>query len=212
MFTVGQEYIYIGAKADPELYTLYKKYRCTGFEGMCDVCLTDNHGNKHPWGISVAEKNFAKFVPIYTDDIMPASGKPTNPKDAVGIKKVPMSTVPANVLMEVGLAMMEGALKYGRHNYRAVGVRASVYFDAAKRHLDDWWEGVDIDKDSGLSHLSKAMACLVVLRDSMARGNMTDDRPPASPEGWMEELNKKAEELLEKYPNPKPACTRGTES
>lgn len=133
--------------------------------------------------------------------------KDTNPKDAIGIAKVPYSTVPSEVIAEVGLAMMEGALKYGRHNYRVAGVRASVYHDAAKRHLDQFWEGQDIDTDSGLSHLVKAIACCVVLRDSQFRGNWVDDRPPTLPDNWMVGLNAKAKDLLEKYPNPEPAFT-----
>lgn len=133
--------------------------------------------------------------------------KDTNPKDAVGIAKVPSSTVPAEVVAELGLAMMEGALKYGRHNYRVSGVRASVYHDAAKRHLDAFWEGQDIDPDSGLPHLVKAMACCCVLRDSQFRGNWVDDRPPKLPDNWLADLNKKAKELLEKYPNPVAAYT-----
>lgn len=106
--------------------------------------------------------------------------KPTNPKDAVGIKKAPMSTVSAAVLAEVGVGMLEGALKYGRHNYRGVGVRASVYYDATIRHLFSWWEGEDIDPDSQLSHVTKAICSLVVLRDAMIQDKCEDDRPPRS--------------------------------
>lgn len=127
--------------------------------------------------------------------------KDTNPKDLVGIKKAPMSTVSAPVLMEVGVAMLEGARKYGRHNYREAGVVASVYYDATMRHLMDWFEGQDIDPASGLNHVTKAIASLTVLRDSMIRGNWKDDRPPKMPEGWLEELNKKAAIVIEKYPN-----------
>lgn len=134
--------------------------------------------------------------------------KDTNPKDAVGIKKVPFSTVPAPVMAEVGLAMLEGARKYGRHNYRVVGVRGSVYYDASLRHLTDWWEGMDIDPDSDLSHITKAIACLVVLRDSMIQGNWVDDRPPITPHGWVQELNKKASDLIDKYPDPKEPYTK----
>lgn len=133
--------------------------------------------------------------------------KPSNPKDSIGIKKTPMSTVPTGVMMEVGLAMLEGALKYGRHNYRAIGVRASVYYDATLRHLGAWWEGEDLDPDSGLSHITKAIASLVVLRDAMIQDKMTDDRPPKSPEAWLAELNEKVEELLKKHPDPKEAYT-----
>lgn len=138
--------------------------------------------------------------------------KPTNPKDAVGIRKYPGSVIPRNVLGELGLAMLEGARKYGRHNYRAAGVKASVYFDAVSaRHLDAWWEGEDIDPDSGLSHITKAIAGLVVLRDSMLRGNWVDDRPPRCAPGWQAELNRKAGEIIDRYPDALPAHTHADE-
>jgi len=126
--------------------------------------------------------------------------KESNPKDSVGIKKVPFSTVSAPVIAEIGLAMLEGSRKYRRHNYRAIGVRASVYIDALMRHVTAWWEGESIDKDSGLSHLVKAAACLVVLRDAMILDKMVDDRPPKHKDGWINELNQKAKEIIEKYP------------
>jgi hypothetical protein len=133
--------------------------------------------------------------------------KDTNPKDSVGIKKVPMSVVSAPVIMEIGLAMMEGARKYGRHNYRVAGVRASVYYDAAMRHLMAWWEGEDIDPDSGLSHVTKALACLTVIRDSMLLGNWKDDRPPKHKDGWVQRYNSLAEEIINKYPDSLEAYT-----
>lgn len=138
--------------------------------------------------------------------------KESNPKDAVGITKAPLSTIPTPVLYEVGLAMMEGALKYRRHNYREAGVRASVYYDAAQRHLNSWWENEDIDPASGISHISKAIAGLMVLRDAMMNDKFTDDRPPVlKNKEWMEEMNKLAKELLEKYPNPPEPHTKGNQ-
>lgn len=127
--------------------------------------------------------------------------KDTNPKDAVGIKKVPFSVLYPRVLAEEGLALLEGGRKYGRHNYRIAGVRASVYFDACLRHLFAWYEGEDIDPDSGLSHITKARACLGVLRDSMLEENWVDDRPPKVKAGWVQALNKKAAEIIERYPD-----------
>lgn len=129
------------------------------------------------------------------------SKKETNPKDSVGIKKAPLSTVSAPVLMEVGVAMLEGARKYGRHNYRTTGVLASVYYDATIRHLMSWWEGEDLDSDSDLSHITKAIASLTVLRDSMIKGNWNDDRPPVVDKDWMKKLNQAAEKVIDKYPN-----------
>lgn len=126
--------------------------------------------------------------------------KETNPKDSVGIKKPPKSTVSAPVMAEVGIAMMEGARKYGRHNYRVAKVKASVYYDATDRHLSQWWEGEDIDPDSGLSHITKAISSLMVLRDAMICDKLVDDRPPKAPEGWLRNLQSNVDDLFEKYP------------
>jgi len=133
--------------------------------------------------------------------------KPTNPKEAWGSEKAPISTVSMPVLLELGVAMLEGALKYGRHNYRKAGVKASTYHEAAGRHMASFWEGEDIDPASGISHVTKAIASLMVLRDSMIFGNWVDDRPPKMHVGWMEDLNAKAKALCAKYPNAVPAVT-----
>ncbi len=135
--------------------------------------------------------------------------KESNPKDVVGSKKVSLAVLSFQVLWQIALGMMEGALKYGRHNYRVSGVRASVYFDATMRHLGRWFEGEDIDPDSGLSHITKAMTSLHVLLDSMLQGNWVDDRPPrASNQSWADAGNNGVLVLLQKYPNPVPAFTQ----
>ncbi len=133
--------------------------------------------------------------------------KDTNPKDAIGIRKIPTSTRSAAVDAEVGVGMMEGGMKYGRHNYRVAGVRSSVYYDATMRHLTRWWEGEDIDPDSGLSHITKAICSLYVLRDAMINEMVTDDRPPASSTQFWADLQEKVDALLEKYPDPVPPFT-----
>jgi len=128
--------------------------------------------------------------------------KSTNPKDALGIKKAPLSTLPTGPMYEVALAMLEGARKYGRHNYRVMGTKASVYYDAAMGHLTAWWEGEDIDPESGIHHLGKAMACLVVVRDSMMMNNWVDDRPPCYPDATkLMRNNPVVETILKKYPD-----------
>jgi hypothetical protein len=129
--------------------------------------------------------------------------KLSNPKDAVGVRKVSFSVVPQNVMAEVAVGMMEGAAKYGRHNYRGVGVRHSVYYDATRRHIDAFWEGQDTDPDSGLSHLTKAICSLLVWRDSCARGNDVDDRPPPAGD-YLTELNKRAGEILDRHADKNP--------
>lgn len=163
-----------------------------------------NHWRENLQPVDVAGMCGAPPAGLAPTDAAAASVKDTNPKDAVGTGKVPMSVLPQQPLALFGLAMMEGARKYGRHNYRAAGIRYSVYFDALMRHMAAWWEGEDIDPDSGLPHPAKAGACLVILLDAMLQQNGTDDRPPKSPPGWLAELNARAAELLVKYPAPLP--------
>jgi len=127
-----------------------------------------------------------------------SSCKDTNPKDAVGTKKSPVSCVPMTFIAAVGLAMLEGALKYRRHNYRVSGVRLSVYVDAIFRHMAAMWEGEWEDKDSGLPHIVKIGACCAVVYDAYLLGKLIDDRPPKHKDGWMGEMNKHAKGLVER--------------
>lgn len=139
--------------------------------------------------------------------------KDTNPKDAVGVKKVPIHVIPFQVLAEVGVALLEGARKYGSYNWRKSGVRASVYFDAqVGRHLSAWWDGEDLDSDSGISHVTKAIAGLIILRDSMIQENWVDDRPIKGKQGWIQELNKKAEDIIARYPDALPPYTEKSQN
>lgn len=127
--------------------------------------------------------------------------KPSNPKDLAALTRAPMSVVPMTVLAETGVAMVEGMLKYGRHNYRDAGILSSIYIDAALRHIFKFWEGQDLDPDSTINHITKAIASLIVLRDGFISGNVTDDRPPVvvdATEFW-NALSKSIEFLKEKY-------------
>lgn len=106
--------------------------------------------------------------------------KPSNPKDAVGSGKLPLGLVPQSGIAYEALAFMEGGLKYGAHNYRAIGVRASIYHDACLRHIMKWWNGQDEDPKTRIHHLGSARACLNVILDAGLMGKLTDDRPPSN--------------------------------
>ena len=105
-----------------------------------------------------------------------ATVKASNPKDSIGADKLPLFLWPATATNLGCLALLDGALKYGRSNFRHVGVRASIYHDAAKRHISAWFEGEDTDPDSGLPHLAHALACLAIIVDAEAAGKLHDDR------------------------------------
>lgn len=106
----------------------------------------------------------------------PSGVKPTNPKDILGSSKLPVHLWPETATAMGCIAMLNGMLKYGRSNFRAVGVRASIYYDAAKRHLNAWFEGEECDPDDGVPHLSAALACIAIIVDAWWAGKLNDDR------------------------------------
>lgn len=69
-----------------------------------------------------------------------------------------------------------GADKYGVRNWRKDPIRASTYIAAIQRHLDAWAAGEDLDRDSGLPHLSHIRACCAVALDAGMHGTLVDDR------------------------------------
>lgn len=104
------------------------------------------------------------------------SDKPSNPKDIMGSSKLPLHLWPMSATAFGCVGLANGMFKYGRCNWRETGVRPSIYVDAAKRHLTDWFEGQDSDPEDGVHNLAAAIACMAILIDSMMTGNMNDDR------------------------------------
>lgn len=102
-----------------------------------------------------------------------------NPKDAIGDTKPPLHLIPASAEIEESLVMALGAKKYGPYNWRDTKVRASVYIAAARRHMLQWFDGEDVDSESGFSHLAHARSCMGILLDAIATDHWVDDRPPA---------------------------------
>lgn len=99
-----------------------------------------------------------------------------NPKDAAGRAKVPLHLWPASATAMGSVGLLEGELKYGRNNFRATPVAASVYVASCKRHLDAWMEGQEVTADTGSPHLGNALACLAIIVDTQANGTLIDDR------------------------------------
>lgn len=102
--------------------------------------------------------------------------KSSNPKDIIGSDKLPLHLWPAAATAMGSIALLEGALKYGRANWREAGVRSTIYVDACTRHLAAWLEGEEVSPDSGTPHLANALACLAIIVDAQAAGKLIDDR------------------------------------
>jgi dATP/dGTP diphosphohydrolase len=118
--------------------------------------------------------------------------KDINPKDLIGITKLPLHLVSPIMKAYLSISMYLGATKYGTWNWRGNRTTASVYFAALQRHLDKWWQGEEDDAD-GTPHLANALACLTIIMEGRYIGNMADDRPPSVS---LDPLYKKLEAMM----------------
>lgn len=110
---------------------------------------------------------------------MNTATKASNPKDAISDTKVPLWLCSPIAHAHWALGQFAGLLKYGAWNWRAAGVRTSVYASAMKRHLDAYTSGEELDPVDGSHHLGNIMACAAILLDARAAGKLIDDRPPS---------------------------------
>lgn len=81
---------------------------------------------------------------------------------------------PASLRMLARVAAF-GGKKYSRMNYLK-GYDWSLSFDAMQRHLLAFWEGEDVDPESGLPHTAHAAWHCLALTSYLTRDLGTDDR------------------------------------
>jgi hypothetical protein len=101
----------------------------------------------------------------------------TNPKDRLGSLKPQLSLVPAAATIYEAKVFALGARKYGAYNWRTKKVRHTIYLEAALRHILSALDGEDVDPESGCPHEAHARACMGIILDAKATGNLIDDRP-----------------------------------
>lgn len=100
-----------------------------------------------------------------------------NPKTGAARDKPPLSLVPPVLEIATSYAFRDGAKKYGPYNWRQTGVAATVYIEAAKRHLNRFLDGSEHADDSGVHELAHAAACIAIILDAMSLDKLIDDRP-----------------------------------
>ena len=89
--------------------------------------------------------------------------------------KPPMSLLPFDALEEIAKVLAFGAEKYDAHNWRK-GFDWSRLYSAVLRHLSSHMQGIDIDEETGLSHLAHATTGLLFLVSHEKNGLGNDDR------------------------------------
>jgi hypothetical protein len=91
--------------------------------------------------------------------------------------KAPMEYMVWKPLEQVARALKSGADKYGVRNWRQCPIKAGTYGAAIHRHCQqEWLEGVDKDKDTGLHPLAHVIASCLIIMDADAHGCLIDDR------------------------------------
>lgn len=89
--------------------------------------------------------------------------------------KPSITMIPSGPLKDLAQVFMFGAKKYGKGNWKE-GFVYSRLLDAVYRHMMAWFEGEDLDPESGLPHLSHATWGLIILRHFETNGGGFDDR------------------------------------
>jgi len=90
--------------------------------------------------------------------------------------KPPMHLLSPEALRQVAKVLEFGATKYEPWNW-ARGISYSRVYSAAQRHLNYWWEGEDLDPETGISHIAHAACCLMFLLQYEKTKQEYDDRP-----------------------------------
>lgn len=90
--------------------------------------------------------------------------------------KVRLDLLPPEWITALGDVMTQGAEKYAERNWEA-GMDWSHCYASAMRHLLKFWNGGDIDEESGLPHVTHAAwNCLALLSYSLHKPEF-DNRP-----------------------------------
>ena len=102
----------------------------------------------------------------------------TDPSKA-GVKydqaKPRLDLIPPGPLFELAKVYAFGAEKYTPYNWRK-GMKWSRIYGALLRHLMAWWDGEDVDLETGMSHLIHAGWNAITLLCYESERLGTDDR------------------------------------
>lgn len=89
--------------------------------------------------------------------------------------KPKFTLMPQHALLEVAKVFTFGESKYNAFNY-SKGEDATVYIDAALRHINKYLMCKDIDSETNTHHLANAIADLLMSLDNIIIGKSNDNR------------------------------------
>lgn len=158
------------------------KYRCD----KCDKLLPA----QIRWmGISICEGCLDKHYSEKKEEDV--NTPQTDPKGAAGKMKDQLQLIPTILERETAKALDNGAKKYQPFNWRFSKVESMTYIGAIRRHLNAYFDGEELDPESGAHHLGHIAANCAILLDAAEQRTLEDnrpgrrislkDQPPASP-------------------------------
>jgi len=89
--------------------------------------------------------------------------------------KPQISLLDPKFMLGMASVMTQGMKKYGRGNW-IKGNNISVPYDSCQRHLNYFWMGEDIDKESLESHLFHAAVNIMMMYNYLQNHPEMDDR------------------------------------
>lgn len=89
--------------------------------------------------------------------------------------KIGYDQIPIEMLTELAKVFDFGASKYSRDNWK-LGTDWHEFYGSALRHIFAWWDGENLDQESGLNHLAHAICNLTFLIYYQQHGVGIDDR------------------------------------
>lgn len=91
-------------------------------------------------------------------------------------EKPRLDLLPVRPIIAAGRVMLFGAKKYAERNWEH-GLKYGRLYRACLAHLFAWWGGEENDPETGESHLSHAVCCILMLHEMTRIHPELDDRP-----------------------------------
>jgi len=124
--------------------------------------------------IDVVDKPRHQTQTIATAIVAPVVGAMKKDDGKADLSMV-LAYLPQEALVEIAKVMDFGAKKYSANNWRQ-GFKFRRVLASLMRHLWDWSRGIDLDPETGLSHLAHAGCNVLFLLTFVLTKTGTDDR------------------------------------
>lgn len=90
--------------------------------------------------------------------------------------KPKLSLVPKSAIWGAAEALTYGMQKHGKYSFKENGFPYTDLADKVLRHMTEWLDGNDFDKETGFHQLHHAIADLAILIDVVNNNSHQDDR------------------------------------